>query len=212
MTDVIAGIEGQLVQLGEETALVKVGAVTYEVMLPGYCIAALSGQIGATISLCTMEYYEGSLGGGNLIPRLVGFLSPLEREFFSEFTSVKGLGIRKGLRALSLPIADVAAAVETGDEKRLMTLSGIGRKMAQTIVSELKGKLQGFAFGIHPPGTPQTHLKPFQTEALEILIAWGEKRNEAMDLIEQASRKHPEVQTAEELVPIVYRVKQGAEG
>jgi len=209
----IAGIEGQLVSLGTETAQVKVGAVTYEVMLPGYCVAALSGQIGGTISLCTMEYYEGSLGGGNLIPRLVGFLSPLEREFFSEFTSVKGLGIRKGLRALSLPIADVAGAVEAGDEKMLMTLSGIGRKMAQSIVSELKGKLQGFAFGAQSArGTPQTKLKPFQTEALEILIAWGEKRNEAMELIEQASQRHPEIQTAEELVPIVYRVKQGVEG
>ncbi|HSV99262.1 MAG TPA: Holliday junction branch migration protein RuvA [Sedimentisphaerales bacterium] len=209
----IAGIEGQLVELGTETAQVKVGAVTYEVMLPGYCIAALSGQIGGTISLCTMEYYEGSLGGGNLVPRLVGFLSPVEREFFGEFISVKGLGIRKGLRALSLPIADVAGAVESGDEKMLMTLSGIGRKMAQSIVSELKGKLQGFAFGAQSaPGTPQTKLKPFQTEALEILIAWGEKRNEAMELIEQASQRHPEIQTAEELVPIVYRVKQGAEG
>jgi Holliday junction DNA helicase RuvA len=209
---VIAGIEGQLVELGEETALVKVGAVTYEVMLPGYCIAALSGQIGAMISLYTTEYYEGSLGGGNLIPRMIGFLSPLEREFFSEFTSVKGLGIRKGLRALSLPIADVAAAVETGDEKMLMTLSGIGRKMAQAIVAELKGKLQGFAFGAQTArGVVQTKLKPFQTEAIEILIAWGEKRNEAIELVEQACQKHPEIGTAEELVPVVYRVKQGAE-
>jgi Holliday junction DNA helicase RuvA len=208
---VIAGIEGQLVQLGTETALVKVGGVTYEVMLPGYCVSALAGQIGADVSLCTMEYYEGSLGGGNLIPRMVGFLSPIEREFFSEFTSVKGLGIRKGLRALSIPIADVAGAVEAGDEKMLMTLSGIGRKMAQTLVAELKGKLQGFAFGSASARVPPTKLKPFQVEALEVLVAWGEKRNEAMELVEQASQKHPEIQTAEELVPVVYRLKQGAE-
>lgn len=207
----IAGIEGKLVQLGTETALVQVGAITYEVMLPGYCVSALSGQIGADVSLCTMEYYEGSLGGGNLIPRLVGFLSPVEREFFSEFISVKGLGIRKGLRALSIPIADVAGAVEAGDEKMLMTLSGIGRKMAQQIVAELKGRLQGFAFGPASPRAAQTRFKPFQTEALEILVAWGEKRNEAMELIEQAGQKHPEINTAEELVPIIYRLKQGAE-
>ncbi len=152
----IAGIEGQLVQLSTETALVKVGAITYEIMLPGYCVSVLSGQIGTEIVLCTMEYYEGSLGGGNLIPRLVGFLSPLEREFFSTFISVKGLGIRKGLRALSIPVADIAGAVEAGDEKMLMTLSGIGRKMAQTIVAELKGKLQGFAFGALPARAAQT--------------------------------------------------------
>ena len=129
----------------------------------------------------------------------------------SEFISVKGLGIRKGLRALSIPIADVAGAVEAGDEKMLMTLSGIGRKMAQQIVAELKGKLQGFAFGAAAARPAQTRLKPFQIEALEVLVAWGEKRNEAIELIEQASQKHPEIHTAEELVPIVYRLKQGAE-
>ena len=102
----IAGIEGKLVKLDTETALVQVGAITYEVMLPGYCVSALSGLIGSEISLCTMEYYEGSLGGGNLIPRLVGFLTPGEREFFTTFISVKGMGIKKGLRALNMPIAD----------------------------------------------------------------------------------------------------------
>jgi len=206
----IAGIEGKLVQLGTETALVQVGAITYEVMLPGYCVSALSGQIGTDISLCTMEYYEGSLGGGNLIPRLVGFLSPLEREFFSLFTSVKGFGIRKGLRALNMPIADIAAAVEAGDEKMLMTLPAVGRKMAQQIVGELKGKLQGFAFGA-APARAQAKLKPFQIEALEVLVAWGEKRSEVTELIEQAAQRHPEIDTAEELVPIIYRLKQGAE-
>jgi Holliday junction DNA helicase RuvA len=207
----IAGIEGKLVKLDTETALVQVGAITYEVMLPGYCVSALSGRIGTDIALCTMEYYEGSLGGGNLIPRLVGFLTPPEREFFSTFISVKGMGIRKGLRALSIPIQDIAAAVETGDEKLLMTLPGIGRRMAQQAVAELKGKLQTFALGAEPVRAAATQFKPFQAEALEILIAWGEKRNEAMELIELAAQKHPDVQTAEELVPLVYRLKQGVE-
>ena len=208
----IAGIEGKLVQLDTETAQVRVGAITYEVMLPGYCVSALAGRIGETVSLCTMEYYEGSLGGGNLIPRLVGFLTPVEREFFAEFTSVKGLGVRKGLRALSIPIADVASAVESGNEKVLMTLSGIGRKMAQQIVAELKGKLEAFAFGAEPAArAAQTRLKPFQAEAIEILVAWGEKRNEVMELIELAGERHPEIDTAETLVPLIYRLKQGVE-
>jgi len=206
----IAGIEGKLVKLDTETALVEVGPITYEVMLPGYCVSALSGQIGTEISLCTMEYYEGSLGGGNLIPRLVGFLSPNEREFFTTFISVKGMGIRKGLRALSMPIQDIAAAVEKGDEKLLMSLPGIGRRMAQQTVAELKGKLQTFALGAEPARVAPP-LKAFQLEALEVLVAWGEKRNEAMELIELAGQKHPDVRTAEELVPLVYRLKQGAE-
>ncbi len=211
MADVIAGIEGKLIKLDTETALVQVGPITYEVMLPGYCVSALSGMIGSNIALCTMEYYEGSLGGGNLIPRMVGFLSPSEREFFTTFISVKGLGVRKGLRALNMPIADIAAAIEAGDEKMLMTLPSIGRRMAQQVVAELKGKLQGFTAGAEPARAVASRFKPYQAEALEILVAWGEKRNEAMELIELASQKHPDVQTAEALVPLVYRLKQGVE-
>lgn len=207
----IAGLEGKLIRLGTETALIQVGSITYEIMLPGYCVNALSGAIGNDIVFCTMEYYEGTLGGGNLIPRIVGFLSEAERDFFHKLTSVKGIGIRKGLRTLSIPIAAIAAAVEGSDEKTLMTLPGLGKKMAQQIIVELKGKLQGFTDGAEPGRTPATFFKPFQAEALEILIAWGEKRNDAMDLIELACKKHPQIKTAEELVPLVYRLKQGVE-
>ena len=54
-------------------------------------------------------------------------------------------------------------------------------------------------------------FRPFQAEALEILIAWGEKRIEAMELIELACERHPEADSAESLVPLVYRLKQGVE-
>jgi len=46
---------------------------------------------------------------------------------------------------------------------------------------------------------------------MEILIAWGEKRAEAMELIELGCKKHPDIETAEQLVPLVYRIKQGLE-
>ena len=58
---------------------------------------------------------------------------------------------------------------------------------------------------------PVSQAGPFQTEALEILIAWGEKRTEAMELVELACRKHPDINSAEALVPLVYRLKQGVE-
>jgi Holliday junction DNA helicase RuvA len=206
----IARIEGKLVKLDTETALVQVGPVTYEVMLPGYCVSALSDRVGSDIALCTMEYYEGTLGGGNLIPRMIGFLNSAERDFFTKFTSVKGMGIKKGLRALSIPIANIAGAIESGDEKMLVSLPAIGQRMAQQIVAELRGKLQVFALGAEP-AKAQPAFRPFQAEALEILVAWGEKRNEAMELIQLACERHPDVTTAEALVPLVYRLKQGVE-
>ncbi len=206
----IAKIEGKLVKLDGDVALVQVGQLTYEVMLPGYCISTLAGQIGSTINLCTMEYFEGNAVGGNLIPRMIGFMNTAERDFFTKFTSVKGIGIKKALRLLSMPIATIASAIENGDEKLLIALDGVGKRMAAQIVAELKGKLGRFALA-ESAATSGIAFKPFQAEALEILIAWGEKRNEAMELIELACERHPDIKSAEMLVPIVYRLKQGVE-
>ena len=197
-------------RLDTDKALVQVGAVGYEVLLPGYCVNALSGRVGTDVILCTMEYYEGTPGGGNLVPRMVGFLSEGEKDFFTKFTSVKGIGVKKALRSMSIPIASIAAAIEGGDDKMLTALDGIGKRMAQQIIAELKGKLGSFAIGVEQAAA-KAAFRPFQAETLEILIAWGEKRNEAIELVELACKKHPDVKTAEELVPLVYRLKQGIE-
>jgi len=207
----IAQIEGKLTKLDTDCCLVQVWAVAYEVMLPGYCVSALSGQAGSDITLCTMEYYEGTRGGGNLVPRMVGFINSGERDFFTKYISVKGMGIKKGLRSLSIPIATIAAAIENADEKTLMSLPAVGRRMSQQIIAELRGKLQAFAAAAERAVTTGAGFGPFQTEALEILIAWGEKRAEAMELVELACRKHPDIDSAEALVPLVYRLKQGVE-
>jgi len=206
----IAQIEGKLVSLNENTAMVQVGDICYEVMLPGYAVGRLGGQIGQTITLCTMEYYEGSLGGGNLVPRMVGFLNRAERTFFDLYTSVKGMGIKKGLKSLSMPIERIASAIESEDIGILSTLPGVGKKMSQMLVAELKGRMDTFAAEAQA-GKRKAAFATFQTEALEILIAWGEKRTEALELVELACRKHPDIKTAEALVPLVYRIKQGVE-
>jgi len=207
----IALIEGKLIKLDSELALLQVDAIGYEVMLPGYCVSTLSDKIGEEVTLCTMEYYEGTPGGGNLIPRLIGFLSEAERDFFKKFTSVKGIGIKKGLKALSVPIATIADAIENADDKILMSLPAIGKRMAQQIIAELQGKLGDFAVGAGTAQAQSVGFKAFQAEALEILIAWGEKRAESIEMIELARKKHPDINTAEALVPLVYRLKQGIE-
>ncbi|MBN1816673.1 MAG: hypothetical protein JW828_04890 [Sedimentisphaerales bacterium] len=206
----IAQIQGKLVHLEKDSGLLQVGPICYQVLLPGYAVSSLGGRIGEEITLCTMEYYEGTLGGGNLIPRLVGFLNQAEKDFFEKFTSVKGVGIRKGLKSLSVPIATIADAIEGGDEKLLCTLPGIGKRMAQLMLAELKGKLSSFAAGAATP-SENRRFEKYQVEALEVMVAWGEKRAEAMDLITLTCRKHPEIKTAEALVPLAYRVKQGIE-
>ncbi len=206
----IAQIQGKLLKIDKEAVHVQVGPIVYELMLPGYGVNALAGKIGQDVTLCTMEYYEGNPAGGNLIPRMVGFLSPGEKDFFAKFISVKGIGIRKALRSLNMPIGTIAEAIENGDEKLLLSLPEVGKRLAQQIIAELKGKLQSFAFGAAPAAT-QLRFERFQAEALEILIAWGERRSEAIDLISLACERHPEIKSAEQLVPLAYRIKQGIE-
>lgn len=209
----IARIDGTLVSLETDSALVQVGSICYEVMLPGYAVSQLANSVSSEISLCTMEYFEGTPGRGNLIPRLVGFLTTGERDFFAKYTSVKGMGIKKGLKSLTIPIARIASAIEAGDEKLLVSLPSVGKRLGQLIVAELKGKLEDFAISEYASGTAvsSSAFDAFQIEAMEILIAWGEKRNEMMEFIEIACKRHPDVRTAEELVPLVYRMKQGIE-
>lgn len=206
----IARLEGKLVKLETDNCLLQVGDIGYEVMLPGYVVNQLADKIGSNVSLCTMEFYEGTPAGGNLVPRMIGFISPSERDFFTKFISVKGIGIKKGLRSLSIPIANIAAAIEAGDDKTLQSLPSVGKRMAQQIIAELKGKLQSFALGAEAAAASMA-FKSFQVEALEILIAWGEKRAEAIEIIELACKRHPDVTSAEQLVPLVYRLKQGIE-
>ena len=92
-----------------------------------------------------------------------------------------------------------------------MSLPALGKRMAQHIIAELKGKLTTFAAGAEVTTATEKKFKPFQAETLEILIAWGEKRNEAIELIELAADRHPDIKTAEQLVPLIYRLKQGVE-
>ncbi|MDO8303577.1 MAG: Holliday junction branch migration protein RuvA [Sedimentisphaerales bacterium] len=207
----IVQIEGRLLRLSTDRAVMQVGQLAYEIMLPGYVVSSLAGKIGSDITLCTLEYYEGTPAGGNLIPRMVGFMSEGEKDFFLKYTTVKGIGIKKALRSLNIPISAIASAIEDGNEKTLLALPEIGKRLAQQIIAELKGKLISFAMDAGKTTAAAKSMTPFQIEALEILIAWGEKRNEAMELIELACKKHPNIKTAEELVPLIYRIKQGAE-
>lgn len=207
----IVKIEGKLEKLEPYSAVIQLNGIGYEVMLPPYCVNQLSDKIGTDIVICTMQYFEGSPGGGNSIPRLIGFLNSDERDFFKKYTGIKGMGIKKAMKSLTLPVETIAAAIENADEKTLNSLAGIGKKMSKQIINELKGKVRAFAGAMEKTAAERTQLQPYQVEALEILIAWGEKRNEMIELIQLAEKKHPDVQTAEELVPIIYRLKQGVE-
>ena len=95
----IVRITGKLVSANGDGAILDRDGVCYEVFVPAFALNALVNKLGQTVTLHTIEYYEGSAMGGNIYPRLVGFLEQDDRLFFIEFIKVKGLGYRKALRA-----------------------------------------------------------------------------------------------------------------
>jgi Holliday junction DNA helicase RuvA len=200
-----------LEEVAETHAIVEHEGIGYEVLVCGYAVGELTAHRGEFITLQTMHYLEGSAAGGNLIPRLVGFLHPEDRAFFERFITVKGIGVRKALKALQVPVAKVAAAIEAGDAKCLSKLPGIGARAADQIIAELKGKVSDFAFGVVPdsPPAPSATWTGAQRDAIEVMIALGERRPDAERWLERAMQLWPETATADEWVRLAYRVRSG---
>ena len=155
----IAKVEGILESLDGGSAFVRLGpagsvsshGLTYEVLLPAYVTVRLGGSIGQQISLSTLHFIESQGQGTTMIPRLAGFLTVEDQQFFELFTTCKGIGNRRALRAMALETPQLAAAITDGDVALLQSLPEIGRRTADTIVATLRGKLDRFvsasAFG-----------------------------------------------------------------
>lgn len=209
----IARITGTLLSLDgtANAVLLEVGDIAYEVMVPGYSVSDLSQKINRSVTLFCLEYHEGSASGSNFVPRLVGFPQAQDKAFFQRFISVKGIGIRKALRALARPLADIAYSIEQGDTKMLITLPEIGKRTAEQIIAELKGKMEDFAIAaVHPAGVVRKARSEIEQEAIDILIQLGERADQAENLIERVMRGRDDIKTTDAIVQAVYRAKAGS--
>jgi len=171
----ISRISGKLAQISDDTALVENNGVFYEIMLPSALADRMKekNRIGDDISFETIYYIEAGDRKSNHYPRLVGFTSPIDREFFSMMTQVPGLGVKKALKSLILPIREIATAIETKDAGKLNRLPGVGARLAEKIVAELHGKVAKFALSKEnePLSLDKKNLptEPYVDEAMEIL-------------------------------------------
>jgi Holliday junction DNA helicase RuvA len=161
--------------------------IVRRVLIPAYMGARLIVRLGETVTLHTLEFLESPNQGASFVPRLVGFAQPIEREFFELFTTVKGIGARKALRALAVEPSAIARAVQERDTRALQELPEIGKRLAETIVAELHGKVERFALpgpdgrvDVKPTRGPRT---PEEEEAVATLVRLGETRSEAERMI-----------------------------
>src|SRR5439155_7034742 len=143
----ITGITGALTRVLDEEVRLQAGAFEYAVLVPEVVRRQLQTRLGDEVTLHTSHYVEGNQMAARLVPRLIGFLTEAEVEFFELFCTVDKVGAKKALKALVLPVHDIAGAIQRQDVKFLTTLPGIGAATAEQMVTTLKKKVANFT---HP--------------------------------------------------------------
>jgi len=206
----ITKLTGKLIKLEDDKLTLGLDAFEYQILIPEFTRRRLQQEIGKSISLHTIEYLEGNPMQGRLTPRIIGFLTEVEREFFELFCSVDGVGVKKALRAMVRPVRDVAAAIEEKDAKSLSGLPGIGAATSDRIIAKLRRKVPKFALMVARDETYEAQVQPdVVSETYEVLRSLGHSESDArrlMDAALSAKKKYKDVQS---LLEAIYQQSQG---
>ena len=145
-------LSGPVTVLEPGLAVVECGGVGYGCRVPAYTAGQLKLNQNARLYI-TEAIREDAFD-------LMGFISKEEQHCFQLLTSVNGVGPKAALSILSSGPQNFTLAVMTGDEKLLTAAQGVGKKLAQRIILELKDKLGGsgmeldFSTGTVPVAAP----------------------------------------------------------
>jgi Holliday junction DNA helicase RuvA len=174
----IARLRGLLDSFGADHAVIDVGGVGYLVAASTRTLSGL-GAIGDEVVLHTeMQVSDDAI-------RLIGFATAEERDWFRLLTSVQGVGSRVALAILSALTGDeLHRAIASGDKAMVARSQGVGPKLAQRIVNELKDKAGGVVLGAGAPAapTPGSH----SADAVSALINLGFRPAEASAAVAKA--------------------------
>lgn len=205
----ITRITGKLVSVRDEALILEVGAFHYEVLIPDFVRRQLQNRIGEDVSLHTLEYLDGNPSHGRVVPRMVGFLSPIEREFFEMFCSVDGVGVKKALRAMVRPVREVAASIEDQDAKGLSALPGIGPAVAERVIAKLRRKVPKFALMVAREEPTEADISSdVISEAFEVLRQLGHSESDARRLLDGVLSEKKKFKDVQEVLHAVYQRNQ----
>ena len=210
----ITKISGLLNRVLDEEVRLQIGPMEYQVLVPDFVRRQLQGRIGQEVALHTSEYLDGNPMQGRVVPRLIGFLTEAELDFFELFCTVDKVGVRKAIKALIRPIRDIADAIQRQDAKWLTTLPGVGAATAEQIVATLRRKVTKFALMAPAPRGPEAAAEPplvdgnLLEDAYQALVSVGHGPAEARDRLDRVLTGGKRFKSVEEILMAIY--KQGA--
>ncbi|VVD79046.1 ATP-dependent DNA helicase RuvA [Pandoraea morbifera] len=166
----IGRISGTLLEKNPPHILVDCQGVGYEISVPMSTFFNLPG-VGERVTLLTQFIVREDA------QLLFGFGSPDERNTFRELLKISGVGARTALAILSgMSVADIAQAVTLQESGRLTKIPGIGKKTAERLLLELKGKLGAQLGTVAGVATPHDH----KSDVVNALLALGYSDKEAL--------------------------------
>lgn len=193
----IARLRGAVAEIGEEDAVLDVMGVGYLVRCGARTLSRLPPPGGEVV--LHIEYQWAEATG----PRLYGFLDRSERRAFVLLLAIQGVGPKAALGVLDiLSPAELAAAAARDDKAAVGRAQGVGPKLAQRIVTELKGKtLAEGVFAGHPlpPAAASPAASPMG-EAVAALMGLGVTEVNARRVIETAALELGEAAGLEALI------------
>ncbi len=176
----IGYLKGKILSLTPETALIETASgVGFEVLVSGSAFSALSGKKEGEL-YTYMQVKEDGVA-------LFGFSSTEEKQMFLKLTSVSGVGPKLGIAVLSgLTVGDVAAAIATGDVKRLSSVKGMGKKTAERIIVDLREKVALSASAQTESGSVAATPLVGDEDSIVALMTLGFTRAESVRAISRA--------------------------
>mgnify|MGYP001569928653 CR=1 FL=1 len=191
----ITFLRGKLVEKQPTRAVIDVNGVGYEVFIP----LSSFDRLPSTGEDCRIFTYDHVREDVHL---LFGFMSDAERQMFLLLMSASGVGPKIALSALSgLSVRELRASIVRADIKRLSSISGIGKKLAERIVVELKDKIgEADALEAVAGGGEATPEDLRTRDAVLALIALGYKQDAARKMVAEALRGAKTDMTVEDIV------------